>query len=369
MESKVKTEPKVLLAGLIAILIAGSGLLFPAARKLILGLSLLALGAVLMENAKEGRPRAHNLMLGLLIVPMLIAGFFFKFPGDLVFIYLILLFAGMLVFPLSPDRKQWQVSIFTSAVFLGAFIGAVMINFKSVSHPSSWFHKKESLVENETTRHPKTDAPELAPFFTGDSFYYVGEFFLNYVYLMKNDGGKYFGELSGGYCVADVHTARETTAIVFYDSKTGKFAMMDMQDPKFEKLKLEELQFVSADPDNFVAKAWARASNPNAYEKDRKQGKRALWIYADTTANSQQVVRYHAEAAVHTEPKSGYKFFELIGVTLERSCFMIDGKAHKYRTFQTDPLGTPLEKPQDREMKDGDLASAIWRLYETHVIE
>ncbi|HZF01958.1 MAG TPA: hypothetical protein VE344_08690 [Methylomirabilota bacterium] len=86
-------------------------------------------------------------------------------------------------------------------------------------------------------------------------------------------------------------------------------------------------------------------------------------------ANSQQVLRYYAESTAHTEPKSGYKFFEVIIVTLERSTFMVNGKTHKYQTFQTDPFGTPLEKPQNRDMKDGDLASAIWRLYDTHVIE
>jgi hypothetical protein len=221
----------------------------------------------------------------------------------------------------------------------------------------------------DTTRHPDTDAPELAPYFTGERYYYLGEFFQNYAYLLKLEGGTYLDKLADGGCAADVHTAREAAAVVFYNPKARAFATVDMQDPKFENMKIESLQFAAASPDSLVGKAWARASNPDAYKQDHKQGKRALWVYVDTHADERRSDTYYAETAIHTEPKAGYKFFELIAVTHERFYFTIDGKARKFRADLTDLLGTPVGDKKERDMKDGDIASAIWRLYETRVIE
>lgn len=349
------------LFSLLGIAIGALGFVYPPSRKIILGAILLLSLSVFIKYVRERRPFREAFIAGGVMLPILAGALFYKFPADLVFVSVIFFFSSLFVMSLFDSVNDQKKTLAAYLTFLGALVVATALNYHSLLQFAS--------KNDKTTHHPNTDAPELAPYFTGDNFYYVGEFFLNYAYLMKSEGSKYFGELSGGYCAADVHTAREATAIVFYEPKAKKFSVVDMQDRKFGRLKLEELQFNGADSDSFAVKAWERASNPNAYKKDQKQGKRALWVFIDSVAEGRRVMEYYVEPTVHTEPRTGYKYFEMLAVTLERFNFIINGKAHKCRTYLTDVVGRPQEPEREEEMKDGDLPSAIWRLYETRAIE
>jgi hypothetical protein len=252
-------------------------------------------------------------------------------------------------------------NVFTQLCLPCVFVSVLML--VSCGRQSS-----QSEAGAQTTRHPDSEAPELAPFFPGDRYYYLGEFYQNYVYLMKHDSGRFLDTASDGQSGADVHTAREAAFIIVYDVKSDKYATVDLQNSSFEKMSLKDLKFTAASQDSLAAKALARASAPDSYKQDQKQGKRALWVYVDTHVN-QSAETYYAETTIHTEPKTGYKFFELISVTHERLQITVDGKARKFRAQALDLLGTPIGDSNEREMKEGDIASAISRLSDTRAIE
>lgn len=349
------------LFSLFGIAIGTLGFVYPPSQKIILGVILLLCLGVIIKYVRERRPFREVFIAGGVMLPILVAALFYKFPADLVFLGVTMFFGSLFVISLFDSVSEKQKTLAAYLTFLGALVVAIALNYQSLLGSAS--------ANDRTTRHPNTEVPELAPFFTGDNFYYVGEFFLNYVYLMRGEEGKYFGRLVDGYCFADVHTAHEFTAIGFYDQKNNRFAVIDMQDPKFENLKLEELKFEAAPSDSLTAKAWVRASNPSAYKKDQKQGKRASWVFVDLVVEGPHTMRYYAEPSVHTEPKSGYKYFEIVSVDLQRFNFAINGKTHKYRSYLTDIFARPQEPEREMKMKDGDLPSAIWRLYETRAIE
>ena len=147
----MKIDRTFLLIGTIGFATSTSGILFPVARKILLCVLLLGFGALLMDNSKEKRPRNHNMLLALIFVPIFIASFFFKFPGDVVFAYGAVGSLVIFLFSFFPSRKQSHIRFVTYVVFFGAIITAVFLNHETIAHSASWFLKNESS-SIETTK-------------------------------------------------------------------------------------------------------------------------------------------------------------------------------------------------------------------------
>lgn len=224
---------------------------------------------------------------------------------------------------------------------------------------------KSPKVEESTTQ---TITHELPSRFKGDQFYYLGEFYQNAAYLLKFENGRFLVRLPGDRCQACVLGVRETFMVVYYERKTQRFAF-DLDNPTFKRGRTGQLQFAPVLPDSLAAKAIERASNPATSGTDIKQGRRSRWILVETHVSEKQGEAYYVESLMHFDAESGCEYFQLLTVTEDRVVLTIDGTFHKFHAQFSDVFGTSVGEMEERPMKNGDVASRIWRLHKDRVIE
>lgn len=203
---------------------------------------------------------------------------------------------------------------------------------------------------------------ELSPHFTGKGYQYVGEFFRNYAYIIKKEDGELGGKLADNKFMADVISAREQVVILLRRPKDGQLAIMDPSDPEARKSAPADLKFQAAPVGSMMAKSWERASNPKAHEADRTKGKEQQWLSVGRDAQPRQTERYYVGTEIKTEPKSSFQFTPLLIITEERMTLFLDPANKKFAPVTTDLLGTPLDPIKYRDMTDGGMAEAVWKL-------
>jgi hypothetical protein len=203
---------------------------------------------------------------------------------------------------------------------------------------------------------------ELSPHYSGNSFQYVGDFHNNYVYIIKNDEGRLGVKDNDNKYYADVISAREQFFVMARRPSDGKLALIEYTHLKNPNFQLNDINFLTPPDDSMLAKAWLRLSNAKKYESDRKKGQKQEWFFVGINAQERLSETYYVSIEIKTDPKSSLQFTSLLTVTNERYSLILDPTTKKYTPIVTDPLGTPLDKPKNRDMSPGGMAAAVLRL-------
>ena len=118
--------------GLVGIGIGALGFVYPASRRVILGIILLLCLGVVVSHGREKRKLRETLVMGLLMIPVVVATFFYRFAADLVFSTLVLFFGALLVlsaFQAVSERQKMFAAYFT---FIGGLVAAAALNYRAI---------------------------------------------------------------------------------------------------------------------------------------------------------------------------------------------------------------------------------------------
>jgi len=202
---------------------------------------------------------------------------------------------------------------------------------------------------------------ELYPHFRENAFQYVGEFYNNHAYIFKNADGKLGDALADGKYTATIMSAREQVFIVFRRPTDGQFAVVDPSDPEAKKIQPSDLKFQVYPKDSIIVKAWEFASNPQAHESDRANGRLQRWLAVGVDVQTRQTERFYVGAETKTDPKSSFQLTPLLVVTEERLILFLDPANRKYAPVISDSFGSPLDPIKYRDMADDSMAAAVWK--------
>jgi hypothetical protein len=230
--------------------------------------------------------------------------------------------------------------------------------------------------ENPTPPEPKSTnipnqsvEPQLAPFFEGDQYFYLGEFFGNYAYLMKFEDGQLL-QRTAGVCSSDVWTVREDYYLYVRNTSDGKFAIVDLAGIDITKIDFRTLPYKSAAPESRVAMAYLRASQPMKFSELRKKGKRGDWIFVENVEDEDKIMRatYSADR-IAPYSAGGFEPFLVLEVNRERHRFEVEKGSGEFVVWQGDVLPVLVGEPEKRKVTSDGIDSALLKLCENETIK
>lgn len=117
---------------LLGIVVGILGFIYPVTRRVILSLIFLLCLGLIVSYQRQKRPLRDSLLVGLLLLPIVIAAFFFQFPADIIFCTLFFFFTALFVlsmFQVVSERQKLLAAYFT---FVGALIVAIALNYRAI---------------------------------------------------------------------------------------------------------------------------------------------------------------------------------------------------------------------------------------------
>jgi hypothetical protein len=231
--------------------------------------------------------------------------------------------------------------------------------FMWVRHKPTKGKEVSHVAKNETEPY----LGELGPYFTGKEYHYVGTFYKqNFSYILENEGGALSNALSENHKVANIWTAHEAIVVIIQQNSTKKFAIIDPSSPETTGLTFDKIKFQDALQGSDLAQAWARASSPESFSKDRKKGKTHNWVFVESGPTPTGTRQVYVGDEININSDFNCRAVPLLEVTQTNYMLFLDPKNRKFAPVKTDAFGAPTEEMKYRDITPGGVAEAVMKI-------